>query len=326
MSTILFTRAQQQSMLGMFLPLVLLVLIIVVFYFFLIRPQMKRKKETQKFRNAQQKGDKVVTSDVIDGKVDEITKLKTLLDQGAITQDEFESLKKNILNAPSENRSSHSNSEKISSGGIGNQQRIQIQANSSRGNENINYLALICAGITAISVFLPWVAVASSASWGGQHVDLSSGGISGISVGGGIFGIIMAIAGGILAYSNKKWASIFGAINFINGVGYAVGWFGINGSSTFSSSFGGGHMEAGVKPQFGLFIFIITSFLFIIFSLTHKSKNHDIVTSNANSAYSGNTNVRVRDTTRSEPSIGLVLVAIIVIWMGIVYFFEKFLK
>ena len=71
MSTLLFVIAQQQqqSMLGMLLPLVL---IIVVFYFFMIRPQMKRQKETQKFRDALQRGDKVVTSGGIYGRIDEI--------------------------------------------------------------------------------------------------------------------------------------------------------------------------------------------------------------------------------------------------------------
>jgi preprotein translocase subunit YajC len=71
MSTLIFVIAQQQqqSMLGMFLPLIL---IIVVFYFFMIRPQMKRQKETQKFRDALQRGDKVVTSGGIYGRIDEI--------------------------------------------------------------------------------------------------------------------------------------------------------------------------------------------------------------------------------------------------------------
>jgi preprotein translocase subunit YajC len=71
MSTLNFVIAQQQqqSMLGMFLPLLL---IIVVFYFFMIRPQMKRQKETQKFRDALQKGDKVVTTGGIYGRIDEI--------------------------------------------------------------------------------------------------------------------------------------------------------------------------------------------------------------------------------------------------------------
>jgi preprotein translocase subunit YajC len=71
MSTLIFIIAQQQqnSMLGMFLPLIM---IIVVFYFFMIRPQMKRQKETQKFRDALQKGDKVVTTGGIYGRIEEI--------------------------------------------------------------------------------------------------------------------------------------------------------------------------------------------------------------------------------------------------------------
>lgn len=52
-----------------FLPLVL---IIVVFWLFMIRPQMKRQKELKKFRDSLQKGDKVVTTGGIYGKVIEI--------------------------------------------------------------------------------------------------------------------------------------------------------------------------------------------------------------------------------------------------------------
>lgn len=52
-----------------FLPLVL---IIVVFYFFMIRPQMKKQKEIAAFRNSLQKGDKVVTTGGIYGKILEL--------------------------------------------------------------------------------------------------------------------------------------------------------------------------------------------------------------------------------------------------------------
>ena len=52
-----------------FLPLIL---IVVVFYFFMIRPQMKRQKETRQFRESLQKGDKVVTTGGIYGKVTKI--------------------------------------------------------------------------------------------------------------------------------------------------------------------------------------------------------------------------------------------------------------
>ena len=59
-----------------FLPLVL---IIVVFYFFMIRPQMKRQKELTTFRNSLEKGDKVVTTGGIYGKILEIKDNTVLL-------------------------------------------------------------------------------------------------------------------------------------------------------------------------------------------------------------------------------------------------------
>ncbi|MGQ1948122.1 preprotein translocase subunit YajC [Geofilum sp. OHC36d9] len=47
-------------------------LIIVVFYFFMIRPQMKRQKELRKYREALKKGDKIITTGGIYGKVAEV--------------------------------------------------------------------------------------------------------------------------------------------------------------------------------------------------------------------------------------------------------------
>lgn len=62
-------QTQQGGGLMSFLPLVL---IIVVFWFFMIRPQMKRQKELKNFRESLQKGDKVVTTGGIYGKIAEI--------------------------------------------------------------------------------------------------------------------------------------------------------------------------------------------------------------------------------------------------------------
>ena len=59
-----------------FLPIIL---IIVVFYFFMIRPQMKRQKELKKFRETLAKGDKVVTTGGVYGKVAEIKDTYVLL-------------------------------------------------------------------------------------------------------------------------------------------------------------------------------------------------------------------------------------------------------
>ena len=52
--------------------LVMLLLILGVFYFFMIRPQMKRQKETRQFRENLKKGDNVVTTGGIYGKIVEI--------------------------------------------------------------------------------------------------------------------------------------------------------------------------------------------------------------------------------------------------------------
>jgi len=55
---------------GSFLPLIL---IIVVFFFFMIRPQMKRQKELKNYRASLEKGDKIVTTGGIYGKISAIS-------------------------------------------------------------------------------------------------------------------------------------------------------------------------------------------------------------------------------------------------------------
>ena len=54
---------------GQFIPLIL---IFVIFYFFLIRPQQKKVKEHKAMVEALKRGDKVITSGGIVGKVDRI--------------------------------------------------------------------------------------------------------------------------------------------------------------------------------------------------------------------------------------------------------------
>lgn len=76
---------------------IMLLLIVVVFYFFMIRPQMKRQKELRKYREALQKGDKVITTGGIYGKVDSIkdnyvivevdTNVRMRIDKSAILRD-----------------------------------------------------------------------------------------------------------------------------------------------------------------------------------------------------------------------------------------------
>jgi preprotein translocase subunit YajC len=58
------------GMMGALLPLLLMFL---VFYVLLIRPQQKRSKQHKEFLNSLQKGDEVITSGGIHGKVTGIT-------------------------------------------------------------------------------------------------------------------------------------------------------------------------------------------------------------------------------------------------------------
>lgn len=57
-----------------------MLLIIVVMWFFMIRPQMKRQKELKAFRDSLKKGDKIVTTGGIYGKVVEINDHTVLME------------------------------------------------------------------------------------------------------------------------------------------------------------------------------------------------------------------------------------------------------
>jgi len=77
-----------------FLPLLL---IIVVFWFFMIRPQMKKQKELTNFRNTLKRGDSVLTTGGIYGRVFDIKdqyvvievdgSVKMKIDKAAIMKD-----------------------------------------------------------------------------------------------------------------------------------------------------------------------------------------------------------------------------------------------
>ena len=54
-------------------PLIFFVLVFGVFWFFMIRPQVKKQKHERKFREEMKKGDKVVTTGGLHGKVVEIS-------------------------------------------------------------------------------------------------------------------------------------------------------------------------------------------------------------------------------------------------------------
>lgn len=88
------TGATGQSAFGMFLPLIA---ILVIFWIFMIRPQAKRQKELKLFRDSLQKGDKVITTGGIYGKIISVSdtvivlqideNAKITVDKGSVMKD-----------------------------------------------------------------------------------------------------------------------------------------------------------------------------------------------------------------------------------------------
>lgn len=78
-SILLQAPAGEGSQIMQFLPLIL---IVVVFYFLMIRPQMRRQKEMRNFRDSLQKGDKVITTGGIYGKINAISDNVVTVDAG----------------------------------------------------------------------------------------------------------------------------------------------------------------------------------------------------------------------------------------------------
>ena len=75
---------------GGYSGLIMIVLIFVVFWLFFIRPQNKKQKEEQKFREALQKGDDIVTIGGIHGKVVEVKETTVLVSVDSNVKIEFE--------------------------------------------------------------------------------------------------------------------------------------------------------------------------------------------------------------------------------------------
>jgi preprotein translocase subunit YajC len=81
----LFLMAQPAGSTGGNNPLITflpLILVFVVFYFFMIRPQMRKQKEMNNYRSSLKKGDKVITTGGIYGRVIEVKDNTVIMDVG----------------------------------------------------------------------------------------------------------------------------------------------------------------------------------------------------------------------------------------------------
>ncbi|NNF02169.1 MAG: preprotein translocase subunit YajC [Bacteroidia bacterium] len=76
--------------------IIYLVAIVFIFYFFFMRPQAKKSKEQQKFKDQLQKGDRVVTNGGIHGKIVKIDEHSLLIEIDTNTKIRIE---KNAISA-----------------------------------------------------------------------------------------------------------------------------------------------------------------------------------------------------------------------------------
>ena len=75
---------------SMWSSLIFIILLIVVFWLFFIRPQSKKAKEEQKYRDSLKKGDKVVTIGGFHGKVVEVKDTTVVISLAPNTEVEVE--------------------------------------------------------------------------------------------------------------------------------------------------------------------------------------------------------------------------------------------
>ena len=91
---ILLTAAEQAveepTFMQKYGSLFFIILLIVVFWLFFIRPQSKKAKEEQKYRDSLQKGDKVVTIGGFHGKVVEVKDTTVVISLAPNTEVEVE--------------------------------------------------------------------------------------------------------------------------------------------------------------------------------------------------------------------------------------------
>jgi preprotein translocase subunit YajC len=80
LTIILMAPQQSQSGSNPWAFPIMMLAMIAIFYFFMIRPQVKRQKEMAKFRSALGKGDKVITTGGIYGRISEINDQTVMLE------------------------------------------------------------------------------------------------------------------------------------------------------------------------------------------------------------------------------------------------------
>ncbi len=139
------------------------------------------------------------------------------------------------------------------------------------------FIALIAVAFMIISVFLSWIEVESSATVLGQKAFLSLGGITGVQTTAGIIGLVFSVIGGILVlFQNRIGSIVVGVLNVLNGLGHAASWSGFIVSTRVSFSGDGFSSEASWSLQIGMYLFLISSVVFLIGVISNENSRQSV--------------------------------------------------
>ena len=141
-----------------------------------------------------------------------------------------------------------------------------------------NYVALILSFVAAATVFLPWFKMSMSGSLSfesfHQSLNYDYGSITGLQI-GYIFCVFFSVIGGIIAFNNIKWGSVFGVINISCGLNVIFGWYNLtlNSNLNLNSNLAGVSANLVSETQYGLYLFLFITFLFVLATLLKNDNN-----------------------------------------------------
>jgi hypothetical protein len=136
---------------------------------------------------------------------------------------------------------------------------------------NSNKLGLLFAGLATVSVFLPWAEGNASASMGSLgSYSASTGGISGISLGVGITGLLLGLGALYSSFKRMKFTWILGLVMLVDGIYYLLTMNSAGASGSYSAGGYSASASSSVDPQAGIFLFAASALLLTIFTLKDR--------------------------------------------------------
>ena len=126
---------------------------------------------------------------------------------------------------------------------------------------NNKILGFIFAGITIISVFLPWLTASTSGSFGG-----GSASVNGLSEPNTIYGLLTLLcAGAAIGFHFAEAVKGFAAFVMLGAVVFPIIAIVSGPSGGGSASYGGYSASSSVGPGFGVFVAIVAALVSFFF-------------------------------------------------------------